>query len=400
MLSGTDVNQRTALSTSILCLISALLPFLIYLPMMLRQSTRQYDYIVHLREAYRISQGGSAHGPHMLFHWLTASIAKFTTFSIATSALTLLSLCIILTAILLFICAHKKIVNKYLLIFFPVLSLTVQPFFILYLLDKHSYFGYIGTNVYHNPTMLLLKPFIVSVFLIAAFIFIDNRSSNPTWVKFILPVFVLLSALAKPSFLIVFVPGLSIYLISQYLCGKKFDWKLLIIALILPTALTLGWQYWTTYSENQIQGLYKGESSIAFAPLTLVRLWSKYLLAKFFLSIAFPIALLLTFWNSVKIDHYVVLSWLIFIVGVSQYYLLIEQGPRAAQGNFAWGAQVGAFLLFATSVRHFLSKSTKDNFISKCKFIRWSFCAALLAMHLLAGGVFYALEYISPQQFW
>jgi len=266
-------------------------------------------------------------------------------------------------------------------------------------LDKHLYFGYVGINVFHNPTMLLLKPFTIGVFLIAAFIFLEDKALKPVWLKLSLPVFLILSALAKPSFLIVFVPGLSIYLIFRFFYGKNIDWKLFLVSVILPTILILGWQYWITYSSNQIQGLYQGESHIAFAPLAVASLWSKFLLLKFFLSIAFPIAVLLAFWNSVKNDQYIFLSWLVFLIGVFQYYFLIEQGPRAAQGNFAWGAQVGAFLLFVTSMRHLFSSSIKPAFKIE-SIIRWAFCFALFVMHILAGGVFYVAEYISPQQFW
>jgi len=132
---GWDEKKGTIFSSWFLCISSGLLPIFFYLPMMLRQSTRQYDYIVHLREAFKISQGGEAHGPHVLFHLLTAYIAKVTTFSIATSALSLLSVCVIVTTFLLYFFAKKTIKSKWLLIFFPVLSLLVQPFFILYFLD-------------------------------------------------------------------------------------------------------------------------------------------------------------------------------------------------------------------------------------------------------------------------
>lgn len=368
-----------------------------YLAIMIRQSTRQYDYIMHFQEAASLASGNPPRGPHMLFHVLTAFIDRLFSLGIISAGLLLLTICISITAVLLIIMFKRCQVPLWGALIAPFFILIVAPIALLYGFDKHLYFGYVGVNVYHNPTMLLLKPFMVGIFMLSPF-FWCTADKKPAWLWCILPLFLVLSALSKPSFLIVYVPGLGMFLLIRYLLKKAVDWKLFLFAVFLPSTVVLGWQYWMTYSANQIAGLYAGKSSVAFAPLTVVAGMSKHIFVKLLLSVAFPLSILGALWRSAMRDEWLGLSWLIFLIGAFQFYFLIEQGPRALQGNFAWGAQAGAFVLFIASVRHLLTqtKNHTELFHSPA----WVSCLMILILHVLAGFVFYAAEFHSPQGYW
>ena len=82
-----------------------------------------------------------------------------------------------------------------------------------------------------------------------------------------------------------------------------------------------------------------------------MRGYSGYLLPKFFLSILFPLAVLLFNFRRVVRDNTLMLAWAGFLASVPQMYLLAESGDRFVQGNFLWGAQIMALILFVASAR-------------------------------------------------
>jgi len=80
------------------------------------------------------------------------------------------------------------------------------------------------------------------------------------------------------------------------------------------------------------------------------------------------------------------LAWAGFMAGVLQMYLLAESGDRFIQGNFLWGAQIMALILFVASAR-FLWREQRTTE----KFSGWQSKVALIiyAAHFLAGIAYY-----------
>src|SRR5262249_24557664 len=128
---------------------------------------------------------------------------------------------------------------------------------------KNLYLGYLIPYTFHNPTVVLLKPFTIPLFAFALMIFNSVRVRLP--IIIVCAVLSALSILAKPNYGLALVPALI--LVSGYAMWKK--WSLngyLLAAIVLPIVATLGWQYF-----------YYGAASgggFEFAPLKVMSYFS------------------------------------------------------------------------------------------------------------------------------
>jgi len=365
-----------------------LLSALLYLPVLYKQLSK-VDMRFHLGLARELLSGESISTPHVLFHYLTAGTSWLLSVPIEYAGLLILLISISTAAVLIF---NKTVVHffwpAWMRIFFVQSLLITNSISILYFFDKHTYYGYLYHNVYHNPTILLLKPFAIIIFFMSMSVFCKEIRCSRLFLL-ALSLMIILSAIAKPSFLVVYLPAIAIFALFCEVRKGYVDWKSLVLYIFMPSLLILGYQYKMTYSSS-FSSQYT--SSIIFAPLEFMKNNSQYLLAKFLLSILFPLAVSVFCWSTVKYDKHLIFSWLIFLVGASQAYLLLEAGPRAMHGNLGWGAQVGVFLLFITSASHFFRNSTKG--YSRI------FVSSIFFMHVLCGILFYAKEYLRPWEFW
>ncbi len=153
--------------------------------------------------------------------------------------------------------------------------LLVGPINILAYFDRHYYYGYIGINVFHNPTSIILKPLALLLFLCSVKIY--DKNHNPTHVILSAVILSVMAIIAKPSFTICLLPALVIFSIIKYYKNESIDWKLLIFGILMPSILLLGIQYYFTFSAHQ---LYKIKSGIAILPFEVMRNHSKSLLTK------------------------------------------------------------------------------------------------------------------------
>jgi hypothetical protein len=224
-------------------------------------------------------------------------------------------------------------------------SLTlVAPLMVFAFWDKLFYLGYIGLATYHNPTIRLLQPVALLSFLCSLRVFTSYSNS---W-KFILlsALLVILSALIKPNYLLCVLPALGLMVLIRLIWKKPVDWRMLIAGFLVPGVLILLVQLLLTYylpgNEN---------NSIVFSPLGVMNGYSSHLLPKFFLSILFPLAVLIFNFRRAIRDNTLMLAWAGFFAGVLQMYFLAESGSRFGNGNFLWGAQIMLFILFVASAR-------------------------------------------------
>jgi hypothetical protein len=260
-------------------------------------------------------------------------------------------------------------------------SLTlVAPLMVFVFWDKLFYLGYVGLATYHNPTIRLLQPVALLSFLCAVRVF--TPSSNSWKVVLVSALLVIFSALIKPNYLVSLLPALGLMAAIRLVWKKPLDWRLLIVGFLLPGALILSVQLLLTY---YLPG--NDTSSILFSPLGVMSGYSGYLLPKFFLSILFPLAVLLFNFRRVVRDNTLMLAWLGFLASVPQMYLLAESGDRFIQGNFLWGAQIMALILFVASARFLWREQlVTEEFSLKGKIV----ALAIYAAHLLAGIAYYA----------
>jgi hypothetical protein len=362
-----------------------------------------YDYRVHLRIAEAMSRGDIAvTPPHFLFHVITMALylSLFNISFQATGLITTLLCFISLALIMYYFFLEKTGIPLYATLLIIGSAMIVAPITLLAPFDGHYYFGYIGINVFHNPTTIVLKPFVLLGFYYAVAAVQPELITGGRKSIVICAITTALSIVAKPSFIICLLPAAAITMICLWIKKQELDWKLFIYGIIMPAVLILAMQYAMTYSTAQSHALYREDSKIIFAPFQVMHYYSAWLLWKFLLSILFPITVFIAYFKKAFNNRQLMLAWLTFLVGAFYAYFLAESGPRMNQGNMVWSAQTSAFLLFFISAVFVVQQERAvDTSVSLLSRKRVWFCGLIYCLHLASGILFYILQYTGPEEY-
>lgn len=262
-------------------------------------------------------------------------------------------------------------------------SVTIAaPIFLLVGLDQKYYFGYSGFALYHNPTIILLRPLALLLWIVI----LNNlkKGGNPagTIVSFLL---VIITTLAKPNFTIAIIPAIGLLIIWQLIRHEKIQWRYILFGLFLPAGLVLLWQYQLAFQGAR-------DSKIIFAPFEVTRWMSDYPSLKFLLSILFPLGVAISQFKHVIWDKQLALAWITFGIGAGYGYLLAEQGKSLFSANFLWCTQITLFILFIESIRFFITRSKLDNLNRTFYYSLW----IILVAQVICGIIYYIHCFINP----
>jgi hypothetical protein len=280
------------------------------------------------------------------------------------------------------------------------LSVTlVAPVSVLTWGSHNLLFGYIGINTTHNPTYLLLKPLALLLFINSLEIFTYQPGSRSRIRFFLTGLLTILATLAKPNYIICLLPALSLLAFYWSLKKRSLDWQRLILGVILPAVIILGWQYLATYTTDRV---LRAEGGIVFAPLAVYARDSGMLLPKFFLSILFPLSVYALYYKDASKDISLNLAWFNFFFGAFYTYMLAETGLRFQDGNFKWSGQVTLFILFLVSIVFFLRKNSDwlSGRVFRKSGYAFSTGAITFGLHLASGVLFYYIQLTQPANSW
>lgn len=376
---------------------------IIHLPIVLRMRFSS-DYLIHIGLAEKMLKSHAIVTPHFLYQMMTILVHKIflpDPDRILLAGVGAVLFCYAFTAGILFVMLRKtgNIPAAAAAVIAASLMLA-GPFAPLAPLDGHLYFGYLAPNVFHNPTILTLKPFALLLFYLSWKIFPAGSNSSSSRLIAVCATVTMLSALAKPSYIICFLPALALLVLGNLLVHEKPDGKLLFIGFIAPAAIVLIAQFYLTYSSAQTS-LYKGESGIVLAPFLVMSALSKWLPAKLLLSTLFPCAVLFCYFRAAIRDRQLVFAWLTFLIGAFYTYFLAESGPRMLQGNFIWSGQICLFILFVATALFFAREQAQGK-VCPGLFSTWRalLCSAIYCLHVVSGIIFYFAEYRHTQTYW
>lgn len=371
--------------------IQRLLPFLpiniaataILIPIFLVQS-QNYDTQYHIFATQQLIDNGKFIYPHFLFHIILAAayyVAKINFEYLAAFVQLIFALFYINIG---FAWLRSLDITSSIASVLILVHLIYNPIAILYPIDHRIYFGYIYANTFHNPTIWVLRPFALALFILAVKLCNDGYFKPST--GFLSLTTAILACLAKPNMTLVLLPGMVLLMIIKKM--KATTW-LSALWIILPSLACLTFQYCFTFGNTPAGG------GITWQPFAVMGMFSQHLIIKFFLSTAFPLAVILLFPDKALRWIPIQLAWLIFIFGSLLVYSLNEtSGLSGGAGNFGWSAQIGLLLLFFTSSALLAKERPLSNW-------RVTLCIALLAMHLVSGSIFYLTELTARQmQFW
>ncbi len=225
-----------------------------------------------------------------------------------------------------------------------------HPLPIAYPFDRHLYFGYVSANVYHNPTILLLRPLALLHFVYLTRLMGRDRVSGRQLL--LLGSLTVLSLLAKPSYLLSLAPALLvIWLAARSRRGlpRRVNSQVVFLSTLAPAAALLAAQFAHTYMSRDGAG-------VGITPLALFTLRSPLstLVPKLAASLAFPLIVILFFPGRLKDRTDFRVAALNLIFSLIYNYGLVENGDRFAHGNFTWSSQIALFLLVMVCMRALL----------------------------------------------
>lgn len=343
------------------------------------------DYAAHVMAAQELLGTGKA-GPHLshpLLQIILIGIVKLSFghlgFYAALIILQVLVQCAITAIIYIYLnCRNNSVTCTFWRVFAAVTIPLLGPFMLLALKDGLFYYGYISIANYHNPTVHLLKPFALLCVIISLKAF--ESPMLPKTQVVLAAVLTCLSALAKPNFLIIFLPALFVLVLVQRIKKNNFDLKALVFGFFVPGIFVLFGQWFYTYASVEQQ------SGIIFAPFLVESAFSAFLLPKFLLSSLFVIQGSILFRKELITKPDLFMGLLLFLFGIAQYYLFAESGFRLEHANFRWSAQIGLFLFTVLITRryfeHFLIDGVKN-------IIQRTLALITYGAHLIGGIAYY-----------
>ena len=263
--------------------------------------------------------------------------------------------------------------------------MLAAPIALLHGIDGKFYFGYVGINVWHSPTVLAARPFALLTFLCVLAAFRPQGSIRRPGL-FLIAVIVIIGALAKPSFLIALLPATMLAASYRMFMSKEpVDRRLLITAILVPAGMVLAWQ-------SKIYAALTGGAHAKFSPLDTMRSMSDHLAIKFALSVLFPVVCYIAWGDDARRRFRLNFAWLAFGIGLGFTYLLAET-KRTAHGNFLWSAQLALFVLLVESTLCVIESVRIRWPQADCRrrtTILAAVCAGVLAMHVGFGIWYYA----------
>lgn len=262
--------------------------------------------------------------------------------------------------------------------------------------NRVYYLGQLTANPWHNPTVIMAKPFAIGVF----YYYIRACNANEkeeVWERkrvhirrsdIYLAVFACLlaiSAFAKPSFYQMFVPGLFLFCVLEVIRTRfrSFWFCFKTGVAIIPTCIIALVQYRVSLSETNRMFVKWGD------------IWggiTDSILLSIFLSIVFPLFMLVISYKQILTNRKLQLAALAFVSGVFQFALFSFEINWGC--DFAWGAYLGTLLLFVAAVELLLEQWHE-------KGLHWTTIAGtiLFSMHVMFGIWYWVQIYLQKTVF-
>ncbi len=268
------------------------------------------------------------------------------------------------------------------------------------------YLGAGSPNTWHSPTQVLTMVFMLLCVPLTADIAESfhrrlpeegAKTNVPKRDALLLSVLLVVSLLAKPTFMQAFLPAAGLYFLILLIRKPKnaaFFWRMVAVA--APSIVVMFLQYLYYFK------IY----SVTQGSMIVLVTWGKTgeVALKVFLTQAFPIFVLFTCTERETFRKPLYqLTLLMDAAGVLELLLFSEAGRRASDGNFGWAMMGAALMLWALTLPLFMKKLQKwfavrraatrgqpylegDN--PRAEAVRRGIGAALLLWHL-ASGVYY-----------
>ena len=252
-----------------------------------------------------------------------------------------------------------KSVDSCSLIFMAVAVCTVGCMMGPWLNLKHIYEN--SPNTWHNPTNMIVRTLAFPCVLLTARLLYKSLSSGGLrkiqWSHVTaLGLILLLTELAKPNFMQIYLPAIFFYLLGRGMVNKisVSTFFQVLLALSIPCLLLLAqYQLWFGSGNN-------GSGGITLGFMKVIGQY-EHSGVNMFYGVAFPVAALIVAVVRRKRHIEDILCWLMLLVGLAMRLFLFERGRRMMDGNFSWGYTLALYLVWVTSIRQYVDIAISQN---------------------------------------
>jgi hypothetical protein len=300
------------------------------------------DSIEYAKMILNINTGQASYNGYFLFYLITN---VFSGFSLSTETIYQASLVLIALSKAAFWAVAFQFLHRYsglpkaismiVVCLIMIYSAIPDPYSFLKL--HFLYVGKIVPNVWHNGTVIFNLPISVLLFIQQLKI-IEGKSDYSVKTVLVILLLAILTAISKPSFMLVYIPTTALFFLINHGISKKFFQS--IIPLFFA-GLVLVLQYYLIFELNI--GLMDDEKRGIGLSLPFENYYNWYpvwfLPFALLFSLGFPLAFHFLYaknhfsWKKDK-DYYY--SILLFVIGFLYAGFLVEEGSQRMSGNFAW----------------------------------------------------------------
>jgi hypothetical protein len=257
------------------------------------------------------------------------------------------------------------------------------------------YIGYESGNLWHNSTYLLMRLF--ALLCIKYYIRLHESYRTKISVRdaVVYSFLLMLSTAAKPSFVVVFLPGMAILLLVDLIQGVAFKKVFFFAITVVPSLLVVLWQNVVLFGDST-------ESGIVFDPWYTLSLHAKHPKVTLVLSIAFPLIVLFFSLKELLKNRIYLISWIMWGLGFLQMLLLTETGERSNAGNFVWGYAIAIFVVNVTSLLVFIKRIHAKKVFLNTKWIGkiYYVIASLVFLYQTYCGVLFYIWMLQGKTYW
>lgn len=320
---------------SILFIISL---FLIYNQAVNGYSLSTFQHIQFIKNGVKL--------PHPLWHICVKIISYVFKIDLNISAslftaLLIVSYYFIILKIIKYILKLKD--ANYNLLIYSFVLLTIGPLYIP-MFNQNLYLGQGSPSVWHIVTLFMVKPFA----LLAVFFIIKAYESNNTSHYLITFLIAILSIVAKPNFIMIFLPALIIFMAVKNRYDKKYF--IFLISIILSSCLILLYQFHGT----------RFGGNIIFDFLGVWSLYSPNVLISIMLGLTFPLLFLILCYKYVKDNDYLIFSWILMLLGIILFAFYAENNSYSYRcANFMWSYLIAMSMLYIFTFIEYIKQYNK-----------------------------------------
>ncbi len=329
--------QKSPLRWGLVALFAGVSAFFSFLFLQRLRLADDSDLHEHIRYAERMDGFLDIESPHFLFQWLLKAFAPHV-IGFDAAAVVILGACYGLMAVLIALEVRRRApsLSQRAAALSSMLVLVATHVFLLSAFVPNFYFGYIVPTAYHSASQQLNKILALALWFLYCMRFDRAEPRRASWrAPAALAVLCVLSAVAKPSFLIGFLPLVGLITIADVARRRWSDVRRYAAPILIPSTAALLVQLFSTYGD---------EAGIAFAPWAVFPDPQQFAW-RLVMSLLFPAAAAILLWKTAAHSARLRLAWGYLTIALLYTILLDETGDRSLQGNFALTAQTGMFLM-------------------------------------------------------